>query len=86
VTPMGSGGFVTLWRDNRSPDPADAGWWSEGVAETGTSFSSVALVAGPFGLAPGNLELVAAAGDGSARHYFREVSDRGWRPAGVVPL
>jgi hypothetical protein len=56
------------------------------VIDPGADFAAASLVAGPFGPAPGNLELVATASNGTVRHFYRESASPAWHDAGTVPL
>ena len=86
VTPHRDGGLVHLWRDNSAPDPADWHWYSSPVIDVGTQYLAAALVEGPFGPAPGNLELVATTASGTVRHFWREATDPQWHDAGQIPI
>jgi hypothetical protein len=86
VTPLAGGGLAPYWRDNSAPNPVDWHWHASPVVDPGTRYLAAALVAGPFGPAPGNLELVATTTAGQVRHFYREVGDPLWHGAGLIPL
>jgi hypothetical protein len=86
VTPHRGGGLLHLWRDNSAPESADWHWHSSPVIDAGTSYLAASLVGGPFGPAPGNLELVATAANGTVWHFWREATDPHWHDAGQIPI
>jgi Domain of unknown function (DUF4185) len=85
VTPRAGGGLLHLWRDNDSDAAADWRWRAAApVFGLPRHYTSVSLIQGSLGVAPGNLELAARADDGQVVHFWRSAITLEWREAGSV--
>ncbi len=86
VTPLAAGGLGAYSLDN---DPDEAGlrrWHGPVVTDPGTRYDAVAMIQGPFGAAPGNLEVAASTADGRVVHLWRNALTQAWsNPAPLIP-
>jgi hypothetical protein len=86
LTPLASGGLGAYWLDN---DPDDAGarrWHGPAVVDPVTRYDAVAMLQGPFGPAPGNLEVAATTADGRVVHLWRDAGTLAWSgPSPLIP-
>lgn len=80
VAPLASGGLGHWWRDNDDPSLP----WHGPTRFASGSFDAVGLVQSNYGSGPGNLEVVARAGE-TLVHWWREDASP-WTWHGPVPV
>ena len=78
VVPHAGGGLAHFWRNNDNPSLP---WNGPTVFGGGGAFDGASLIEGNFGVAPGNLEVVARAG-ASLQAFWRDGT--GWHGGGTI--
>jgi hypothetical protein len=86
LTPLGGGGLGAYWLDNDADDASARRWHGPAVVDPQTRYTAAALVHGPFGPPPGNLEVVATTTDGRVVHLSRDAASKQWTtPKRIIP-
>ena len=86
LTPLASGGLGAYWLDNDAEDPRDRRWHGLAVVDPATRYEAVAMLQGPFGPAPGNLEVAALTAHGRVVHLWRDAASKAWSaPTPLLP-
>ena len=87
LMPRVSGGLAAYWLDNDPENAADRRWHGPGevIIDPDVQYTAVAMLQGPFGPEPGNLEVAATRSDGSVVHIWRDAGTLAWsKPALLV--